>query len=211
VSATNEVLHVGLTDANDTIVSAMTGDEVRVRDAGVHPAFAATGATATAADDGPSTSDLDPVLAPADARQEEVFVPSRGCCPDAVSRQLLSGRLPSGRAFPRLLPDGLGRMRFLEEALSIPHPLTQPVPLPSHLMQAIESQHREGSSLIQHRLQVCVSWLQCVEQMRLETSQCHQQLHPFLMPTTGRLNIPFIKYLSDLVDYPNKKFVRNQY
>jgi hypothetical protein len=193
VSATNEVLHVGQTDANDTIVSVVTRDELGVRDAGAHPAFAAAGTTATAAMGGPSTQDLDPVLAPPDARKEKVFVPSRGRDSDAVSRQLLGGRLPSGRAFPRLLPDGLGKMRFLEEALSVPHPLTQPVPLPAHIMQAVESQHREGSSLIRHRLQVCGGWLQCVEQMRLETSQCHQQLHPFLMPTTGRLNIPFIK------------------
>ncbi len=135
------------------------------------------------------------------------FTPSRGRDPAAVLRQLASGKQPTGRALPSLIPEGLGKQEFLNQSLHVTHPFAIPPALPEYVADALRQQPRHANDLIRHREQALHTLLRLASELAGEAEKARAALDEHLIPTAGRLHLPLIRYLADSVDYPDKGFV----
>jgi len=124
------------------------------------------------------------------------FIPSGRRSAMSIAFRLASGVQAPGRAFPTIMPEGLGPSEHLEIALSLTHPFLWPVPLSPACRIALKKQLSgiKGVSALRKELSLLVTKLGKLLSSENQSLQAHA--HKFVRPVSQSRNIPLLRELS---------------
>ena len=134
---------------------------------------------------------------------------SRGAAPLLPLVSAFSGKQPRGSCLDRLVPD-LPPADFIKHALSVTvHPMAQPCPLPSRLVNTIVSAAKLAEDLVAHRWELFETVLEKHYELSAARKAWRASLSGDLLTLFGSWDFPLFQRLLDEAGYEDRHLLHD--